>query len=227
VDSARWRSESGQRRGWQLAVGVIVVPLVLWWNVSVALGYVYWSASNELAQEGQSYWLSRAHLDGSCVNGKLVPAGGLTASGKSLQVSGLAVSGSHIYWTTIAVNGVPGSIGRANLNGSDPRPHFITHLRPRAAKEPPGPSGIVVAGPYIYWSDAYNATIGRANLDGTSPNQSFISGIITPAGVAVDANFIYWADVSSGTIGRANLDGTSPNPSFITGASSPFAVTVN
>jgi hypothetical protein len=83
----------------------------------------------------------------------------------------------YIYW----VNADTGSIGRANLDGTDVNQNFI----PQA-----GASGGVAVDPgrydwwdlslvptdtHIYWTTGYG--IGRANLDGTDVNVNFIDGL--------------------------------------------------
>jgi hypothetical protein len=142
------------------------------------------------------------------------------------------VDGQHIYW----VNGGQysggdgeGTIGRANLDGTNVDQSFITGVD--------SPDAIALDGTYIYWAnrrppDAGNATLGRAKLDGTSVNQSFITGASNPCGIAVDNAHVYWTnqpirfvqiggveevEFGTNTIGRANLDGSNPNQSFITG----------
>jgi hypothetical protein len=83
----------------------------------------------------------------------------------------------YIYW----VNSDTGSIGRANLDGTDVNQSFI----PQA-----GANGGVAVDPgrydwwdltlvptdtHIYWTTGYG--IGRANLDGTDVNVNFIDGL--------------------------------------------------
>jgi hypothetical protein len=119
------------------------------------------------------------------------------------------------------------AIGRANLDGTDPNPTFITGAN--------DPTDVAVDGQYVYWT-ALTTTgrppagaIGRANLDGTGANPSFITGAAEPLGITVDYDHIYWANsyncnyltqppsaCAGGTIGRANLDGTTVDQSYIT-----------
>jgi hypothetical protein len=135
--------------------------------------------------------------------------------------SALASAGpasAYVYWTNY--NG-GGTIGRANLDGTNVNQSFITGLS--------YPGAVAVDGSHIYWSNLYEigqfqyGAIGRANLDGTNVNRTFIpdSG---GGGLAVDGSYIYWSnfyetanEVEYGTIGRANLDGSDVNQSFITG----------
>jgi virginiamycin B lyase len=71
------------------------------------------------------------------------------------------------------------TIGRANLDGSNPNQSFIGGAFT--------PFGVAVDGNFVYWANQNSGTIGRANLDGSNPNQSFIGGASGPKGVAVDA----------------------------------------
>src|SRR4051794_2230072 len=72
--------------------------------------------------------------------------------------AGASAAQGFVYWA----NGKTGSIGRVNLDGSNPDPNFMT-----------GVSGaLAVDGAHIYWTHGgSNSTpgtgkIGRANLDG-------------------------------------------------------------
>jgi virginiamycin B lyase len=132
----------------------------------------------------------------------------------TVGTAAVAVDAVHVYWT----NSLTGTIGRANLDGTEINENFIT-----GAGEP---IGVAVDGAYIYWShqdptDFEGGFIGRAKLDGTEVNQSFISGASRPSGVAVDGAHVYWSNTfrgrlnDLGLIGRAKLDGTKVNQSFI------------
>jgi virginiamycin B lyase len=112
-------------------------------------------------------------------------------------------AGAQVYWTS----NLPGTVGRANLDGSSPESSFISGGS--------NPEGIVVSGEHIYWANQNTGTIGRANLNGASVNQDFITGGSGVDGVAVDNEHIYWSNGGFGTIGRANLDGTDVEQDFI------------
>lgn len=98
-----------------------------------------------------------------------------------------------------------GSIGRAELDGSDARGGFIAAAR--------GPAGIAVAGGYLFWANAGSDTIGRAKLDGSDIENRFVEDVAEPIGVAVAGDHVYWTsrrifDKTRGSIGRARLDGS-------------------
>ena len=118
----------------------------------------------------------------------------------------------YVYWSNDN-----GTIGRANLDGSNVNQAFVTG--------PTGPFGVAVDAGHIYWADYDANTIGRANLDGTNVDEDFISAT-SPRGVAVDAGHIYWTN-GNGTIGRANLDGGSANQSFIPTAPITYGLAIN
>ena len=96
---------------------------------------------------------------------------------------------------------VPGSIGRANLDGTGVDERFISGLN--------FPIAVAVDAAHVYWTDPNNGgTIGRANLDGTGVDPSFISAPGPIDGVAVDAAHVYWAQHDAGTRG----DGRTRQP---------------
>src|SRR5262245_35430486 len=151
----------------------------------------------------------------------LPPAGGQTAGSP------------HVYWANYGSGPIPpGTIGRANLDGTGVDQNFISDATT--------PLEVAVDTNYVYWPNVCAGTIGRANLDGTGVDQNFITGAIAPLAVAVDSGHVYWADQGTcgttcpppqpgdGTIGRANLDGTGVNETFITGLNpSDVAVDAN
>lgn len=151
-----------------------------------------------------------------------------------LAVVLLAVSGGYVdnarsalYWSTGP------SIGRANLDGSNADPEFISVF----FRGPIGEAcGIAVNDTHIFWADAVKGWIGRANIDGTEANYYLVDGAREPCGVAVDDSYVYWANrnrgfpdgsAGPGSIGRARLDGTGENQDFITGIDLPCGVAVN
>ena len=112
------------------------------------------------------------------------------------------MNGTHIFWANSNPGGT--SIGRANLDGSNVNPNFITGAT--------APGGVAVTATHVYWTNNSPTigedSIGRANLDGSGVNQDFIS-VMPDANlfeVAVNATHIFWGN--SFTIGRANVNGT-------------------
>src|SRR6266540_1721289 len=97
----------------------------------------------------------------------------LTASGKKPAASaGLTLTGAstprHVYWVNNS-DGGSATIGRADVDGSNPNQSFITGAS--------FPEGVAVDSGHVYWTDRlFAGTIGRADLDGSNPNQSFITG---------------------------------------------------
>ncbi|HUI28484.1 MAG TPA: hypothetical protein VL403_20570, partial [Candidatus Kryptonia bacterium] len=70
------------------------------------------------------------------------------------------------------------TLGRANLDGTDPMPNFISGLN--------GPCGVAVAGGFIYWANSTGGPIGRATVDGMNVENAFVPTGASPCGVAVD-----------------------------------------
>ncbi len=145
-----------------------------------------------------------------------------------LAINAASASG-HIYWTSFSV---PGSIGRANLDGTGATESFIRGRGDEA------PIAVATHGRYIYWTNDGadgKGSIGRANLDGTDVNQNFITGATGPAGLAIEGKHIYWtnhyliprAENPYGSIGRANLNGTHVNQAFITATVLPRGIAVD
>jgi hypothetical protein len=143
-------------------------------------------------------------------------------------------AGAYVYWTNPDPLGSGGAIGRADLDGTGVRSHFIPISTASAY-----PRDLALDAEHVYWAagcfsdpsapPCTSGGIGRANLDGTGVDQSLIGGF-NPKGVAVDAEHVYWTwseceagcstaelQTAAGGIGRANLDGTGVDPSFIGG----------
>jgi hypothetical protein len=71
-----------------------------------------------------------------------------------------------------------GAIGRADLDGQNVDPTFITGAT--------FPYGVAVdSGRHVYWTNYHGDTIGRADLDGRDANQCFITSGSGRSGVAV------------------------------------------
>jgi len=160
----------------------------------------------------------------------LTGAPAVAASAPAGAATAQAAAGTpQIYWT----DGVPGTIGRANIDGTG----AIQNLIGGGSQ----PNGVAVDAAHIYWVNILSTstgagTIGRANLDGTGVNQNFITGIKPMGGLAVDGGHLYWGnkddsrvlqDGIPATIARANLDGTGVDPTFITGAESALGIALD
>jgi len=133
-----------------------------------------------------------------------------------------AVDSDHVYWSNTAA----GTIGRAEIDGSDPNPNFIAGLE--------NPEGIAVDSGHIYWAEARDheeghGTIGRSTLAGGSVEREFITGAGDPHGVAVSSEYIYWTNGANTDIGRATITGGSPEQSFLSrsGNEHPWGIAVN
>ena len=197
-------------------------------QVAVDGAHVYWVSRYsdtapgppDLASPGSGA-IGRANLDGTGADPNFI-------SGISLPAGGLAVDGSHLYWTSYAQSflvlyhgPIPGTIGRANLNGTGVQENFIATS--------PTDYGVAVDEAHVWW--AYSAPrgtgptptaastlvdgIGRANLDGTGAELVIEPGGVFARAIAVNDTHVYWTGGRS--IGRSNLDGSAVSQCFITG----------
>jgi hypothetical protein len=160
-----------------------------------ASAYVYWSSN--------ATGLLRAANDGSQL--------GFFVSTPPFS-DAVAIDGKYVYWTSS-----DGRIGRANLNGTDPNPNFITGL-------PDYLPGLAVNGTSIYWSGL--TAIGRAGIDGTGADPSLIA-TNHATGLALDGQHLYWGENEIGAIGRADLDGKNVDLGFVAAPGDPCSVAVD
>jgi len=128
-------------------------------SVAVNAHNLYWSCSG-------SNEIIRAELDGTSATVLI-----------ATPVNTIAIDDQYIYWTTTNQ-----SIGRAELDGSNPDPNFIA-----AGGDA---YGLAVDDNYIYWGVDSPLKIGRANLDGTGIDTSFISTTDPAFAIAVDSGHI-------------------------------------
>jgi hypothetical protein len=107
---------------------------------------------------------------------------------------------------------MPATIGRADLDGRNSNPSFITVGSGNIA-------GLAVDGGHIYWTDQAisdsRGAIGRASLGGTQIQPRLVTGIHLPFGLAVNRQHIYLVDSNRGAISRANVDGSQVIRRFI------------
>jgi hypothetical protein len=171
---------------------------LLAYGASRADAYVYYADEGVGGKNGT---IGRAENDGRHPDLHFIAAG---------HPRNLAVDGAHIYWAN------PQSIGRANLDGTDPDPDFI--------KTPSAfPADLAINSGHIYWTEgpilsgalqpvqSTDVPIGRANLDGSGVERNFlaVSGL---GAIAADDTHLYWRESGFSTtqidqIVRANLDG--------------------
>jgi sugar lactone lactonase YvrE len=123
------------------------------------------------------------------------------------SASDLDLDGTYVYWADPTTN----SIGRAELDGNNPQPKFITGAS--------DPQGIAVDGEHVYWTNYGTDTIGRADLEGNNVKQDFITGADHPKGIDVNATHLFWVNRGDGShaftfIGRAEVGGGKVEQSF-------------
>jgi hypothetical protein len=192
----------------RLTLAAILAVAALGAIAPAANAYIYWADAQNPPR------IQRADNDGTNrVENFVLPAG-------ASDIFGVAVDANYIYWT----DPTAGTIGRANLDGSNANNAFIDEI--------PRPMGLAVDAGHIYWAsdNPNNATVDylyKANLNGTTPTviYTFAAGL-NPMGIAVDSTYIYWTQRGNGKLGRATLNFSTSNQSWIT-ATSPSAVAVN
>lgn len=115
-----------------------------------------------------------------------------------------------MYWVEPHYGVLPGTIKRANLDGT------AIELLPIPGLEKPHGIALDLWHNKIYWADqgVGQRRIRRANLDG-SEVEDVVTGLMWPMDIALDLpnNVMYWIEgrsFSSAWIRRANLDGTNP-----------------
>jgi hypothetical protein len=166
----------------------------------------------------------------------------------SQKALGLAVDAEHIYWVDPAL----GTIGRADLDGTERNPAFIEPGTIECeVKGKPGtfeavasrPRSVAVDAGHVYWTDtgcsdengpiAETGTIGRAAIDGSEVEAAFIEGATNPQGIAVNATHVYWANAGItgvSAIGRATIAGGEVKQSLIAeaiGGTTPYGVALS
>ena len=162
-------------------------------GIDVAGGYVYWA--NKYNGAGRNS-ISRASLDGSSVRPAFIR---ISDEPRPPQPCGVAVNDSHIYWG----NNFQNSIGRANLDASNPNQQFITQQTQGGV--PFMPCSLALDDTSLYWNG------GRAALDGSGPVGMSGGGACS---VTLDGGYLYWVRSDDhqtvSTITRSNLDGSNP-----------------
>ena len=101
----------------------------------------------------------------------------------------MAVNSTHLYWGEVSAFYGSGSVGRADINGSNANIDFIPN-----AEGVGSPCGVAVDDTYVYWGNAWPqfgaGHIGRAELDGDGVTLDFIPTEKAACGVAVTAQAV-------------------------------------
>ncbi len=135
----------------------------------------------------------------------------------SVFAAGTDPAGAAVYW------GNGGTLGAANIDGSNPQPKYF---KPPFPADSASPSCGVAASPtYLYWTGAFG--LGRVNLEGPAAPTTIVPRIIRPCGIAIDGEHVYWANLETGAIGGARLDGSQMNGALVGGLDHPCNVAVD
>jgi hypothetical protein len=139
---------------------------------------IYWTHGDSDAGIQE---VGRANLDGSNADPAFIameePENDVETCG------GLAIDAAHIYWA----NDTNGTIGRADLDGSEVNQRFITGLD--------HPCGLSIDASYIYWTSSHysqeHGAIGRAGIDGAHPQAEFLKTAYPPCAVATSGAYLF------------------------------------
>lgn len=126
------------------------------------------------------------------------------------------IATAAIYWGQ-------GSLGAANLDGTEPNPEYLkTSLAPTFNAS--AGCGVAVTPGYLYWSGWFG--IGRVNLEGPAAPATIVPSPAQQCGVSTDSAGLYWANTEAGSLVRANLDGSGIDSSLVTGLDHPCGTAV-
>jgi hypothetical protein len=171
-------------------------------GVVVNSEYLYWASPGSIARrklDGEGIYPGTVvpHLEGPC---------------------GVALDQSHVYWANSGpANAAPrtGSLGRANLDGSEPALALVPGLE--------HPCAVALGSDHLFWIERRPSGqnwggVGRAGLDGSSPQRLFIPfHTVNPGcGLAASGGYLYWGQDEA--IARANLQGGEVDETFIPNA---------
>ena len=169
---------------------------------------MYWANAGRRPLKKGGGTIGRARETAPTSTGSSSPAPSLPA--------GVTVAGGYIYWA----NNLTGTIGRANLNGTDVNQKVSSRLPSRRDRD--GGGGRLRA---HLLGQRLQITIGRANLNGTNVNQNFIAvpnGPRLRAGGELPLHLLDRQPARSAapiSTARASISASSPVPTFLKPAS--------
>ena len=131
-----------------IAVALLAALVLLIAAPQTNANFVYWTSG------APNSTIARAKLNGTALNPVFIA--GLN------RPHGVATDSKFIYWTQ--GDSTTGSIGRADLDGTNANPDFIPH-----SAGVNDPSGIALTPDGVYWQNG-GGSIVRANIDGSAPN---------------------------------------------------------
>ena len=227
-----WASRGAVLPSWawwsfRLASLLVVAGAFVLCACGVCRADVYWGNYLSFAGEGTSY-IGHARLDGSEANAQFLNI-------KAEKPVGLAADGSFIYVAFPGPKG--GTIGRANLQGGEPEPHFIYGPGGTALE---GVSGIAVGSQYVYWTNGLVGPKGPRPRSGgrRSPvvrgNPDFITlpSVSDGQSLAINGDHLYWnaGPRSAGptsTVAKSNRNSSRANRANLSASSSGSRPTPN
>lgn len=207
----------------KLSLGAVLLLFLLlgsWFSAARAGAYVFWTNCPTC----RTPTIVRADQNGSDV------WEGFKYPHHTTIAEGLAISGDSLYWSWESPNYssafspvVQDGIGKASLEG-----YGGEHFTFIGDSTPPYyPTGLAVAGKYLYTGYGNPGPLWSTKTDGPAP-WHVPSASADASGVATGGGYIYWADDATNKIVRAKLNGsggiTETKNSFITGAHHPFGI---
>ncbi len=174
----------------RIARALVCLAVLLGWSAAAVWAEkIYWTVPSRNT-------IQRAAPDGINLIDVVMP--------KIMTPTAVAVdpAAGKVYWTNRSTSGFPpGSIHRANLDGSDFE-IILTY-----AQEAPQALALDVGAGKMYWMDSFRANVRRSNLDGTDV-ELLLAGQANGYGLALDsaAGKMYFTNTDR--IQRANLDGS-------------------
>lgn len=175
--------------------------------LAVAPGHVCWTTSHSQLFEIGCVPVNADGSHGAPVQGVVTDQ----------SMNGFAIDAGHLYWGRATSINLPGTIARANIDGSNVQNDFIPNVT--------YPRGIAVNADRIFFTETHPqsaspppATIKTALLSGGAPLAIVTLPGDTPLGpIAVNGDRVYWTEGSTTmTIGRATLTGSDQNHAFAT-----------
>jgi len=160
-------------------------------------GWVYWSETNSLGDQGV---IKRAHLDGSSTE---------TIVNSKNRPIGLAVepTSGKLFWTSTTknqLNELVGLIESSNLDGTG-----VQTVHQGGLAQPFGIT-IDASTSSVYVTDVNNKAIYRSGFDGSGFAPLVTTGLVNPRGISLDpvSQSLFWTDNLAFRIETAQANGT-------------------
>jgi hypothetical protein len=214
----------GRRARVALALAGVATAIVSACCVAQADAYVLWTNCHSCHTAA----IGIANENGTEVNEHVINSAYTTAP------EGLAIADEHLYWAWKSLNyseafspWVQDGVAQTTLIGfpsHTEQADFIGDATPSYF-----PSGIAIAGKYVYVAFGNPGPLWATKLSGPGPWINTFSSA-DASGVAAGGGYLYWADDATNKIARGKLNGSGGvkgvDESFISGAKDPCGLAV-